>query len=82
MRIYKDDKKTELTEVICNCCGKKCSVENGILKEGCLQVELPFGYFSKKDGQTHRFDLCEACYEKFSETFVVPAECEERTEMI
>ena len=39
MRKYLDENKMELDSVICNYCGKKLLVENGILKEGCLEVD-------------------------------------------
>ena len=29
-------------------------------------------YFSHKDGVTHSFDLCEACYDKLIGTFAIP----------
>ena len=64
MRKYLDETNRELASVICNYCGKELLVENGILKEGCLKVDASFGYFSRKDGQNHKFDLCEDCYEK------------------
>ena len=62
MRKYLDETNRELDSVICNYCGKNLLVENGILKEGCLEVDHAFGYFSRKDGQNHHFDLCEDCF--------------------
>ena len=57
MRIYMDDNRQELVSVICNRCKKELKVENGIVKEGCFHAEAAFGYFSKKDGIKHFFDL-------------------------
>ena len=39
MRIYSEQKETELVQVACNCCGKNLLVENGFLKEECIHVE-------------------------------------------
>ena len=40
-----------------------------------LTVEKEWGYFSdKKDGRIHRMDICESCYEKMVEKFVIPPE--------
>ena len=72
MRKYKNGKK--LLQVICNQCNKEMKVENGYLKEGCFQADYVFGYFSKKYGMRHRFDLCENYYEKMLEKFSIPVE--------
>ena len=53
--------------------------ENGKLQQvicnGC-------GYFSRKDGLRHRFDLCEDCYDKWIHTFAVPVEEMPETELL
>ncbi|HKM04338.1 MAG TPA: hypothetical protein VJZ04_07040 [Lachnospiraceae bacterium] len=74
MRIYLDEQKTELFSVICNMCGKEMTVEGQILKEGCFHGDHTFGYFSNKDGQTHKFDLCEECYDKIVKRFKISIE--------
>ena len=80
MRVYEE--KRELTEIVCNACGKKMLVENGILKEECIHVEHDFGFFGEKDGESDRFDLCEACYEKLISGFAVPVDRRERKELL
>ena len=82
MRKYLDENKVELVSVICNHCGKELLVKNGILNEGCLEVHAPFGYFSKRDGQIHHFDLCEDCYEKMIAGFRIPVENQEVKEFL
>ena len=82
MRIYMDENKKELVSVICNRCKKELKVENGMLKEGCFCGDTPFGYFSKKDGMKHFFDLCEECYDKMVSGFAIPVEEEEVNELI
>ena len=82
MRKYLDENNTKLISVICNNCKKELLVENGILKEGCLDVTADFGYFSKKDGQIHSFDLCEECYDKMIARFRIPVDCREETELL
>ena len=76
------ERENELAAVICNCCNKKMLVENGILKEECIHIEHDFGYFSKRDGETHSFDLCEDCYGKIIAGFKLPVESEERKELL
>lgn len=82
MRIYFDDKKTELAKVVCNCCGRELLVNNGFLKEECVHVEHDFGFFGEADGESQKFDLCETCYQKIIAKFSVPVEKWERTELL
>ena len=80
MRKYKSD--GELETVICNCCGKKLAVRDGVLREGGLPVEHTWDYFSEKDGEIHRFDLCEECYDEIIGTFRISVEVEEMREFL
>ncbi len=61
-------------KVICNQCQKELKLEKGYLKEGCFSINYSFGYFSKKDGVRHKFDLCEECYDKLVAQFRIPVE--------
>ena len=70
MRKYKGG---QLDCVICNCCGKKLVVKDGILREGAVSFEHCWDYSSEKDGEIHRFDLCEECYDA-----VISAVCHSR----
>lgn len=82
MRKFAEMGGGELTEVRCNCCGRKMTMDNGIVKEGCVRAEIPFGYFSDKDGQVHVFDLCETCYDQMTAGFCIPVETKEKTEYL
>lgn len=82
MREYQDGKEAELTGILCNCCKKKMAVEGNMVKEGICSVKVTWGYFSGKDGETHRFDLCEQCYDKLVKTFLVPVEVETENELL
>lgn len=77
-----NERENELAAVVCNCCNKKLPVENGILKEECIHITHDFGYFSKRDGETHSFDLCEDCYAKIIAGFKIPVESRERKELL
>ena len=61
----------ELEKIICNKCGKEIVVTRGIPQEDVLDIEKQWGYFSEKDGQTDRFDICEDCYEEWIESFLI-----------
>ena len=70
MKIYDENKK--LKKMFCNQCGRQLRTENGMLMEAAYEGRHNFGYFSHKDGVTHSFDLCEACYDKLIGTFAIP----------
>lgn len=72
----------KLTQVRCNGCGRELKVENEIIREGCFTADVRFGYFSRKDGVRHKFDLCEDCYDKRIGTFAIPVEEEPETEFL
>lgn len=76
MRKYRIQETEEVTKIICNKCGKEIAVENGIAREDVLSVEKRWGYFSEKDNEVHRFDLCESCYDEIVAAFQIPAEIE------
>ncbi len=82
MKKFLKMEESRLESVVCNACGRKLKVENGDLRETCVSVDQTFGYFSRKDGVRHRFDLCEDCYDKWIKTFAVPVEESEETELL
>ena len=48
----------------CNACGKEQAVSTEGIQEEFLKIQKTWGYFSEKDGEVHRFSLCEACYDR------------------
>lgn len=71
MRIYKNKQSGELEKVICNKCKREIIAENGIIKEGVMNIKCDWDYFSNKDGQSHSFDLCEKCYDEIIKDFAL-----------
>ncbi len=82
MRKYEEGQGRKLTEVVCNRCGRRLKVENGYLREDCIAVDKTFGYFSRKDGISTHFDLCEDCFDELAAQFAVPAETDVETELL
>ena len=72
----------ELKQVKCNQCGKELLVEDGILKEGCFSIDYKFDYFSNKDGYIYSLDLCENCFDNWTEKFKFPVEISETKEFL
>ena len=80
MRKY--GKNGRLETVVCNMCGKKIVVKEGIVREGAAMIDYAWDYFSEKDGEVHHFDLCEACYDELVSQFRIPVDTEEHTELL
>ena len=79
MKKYENGK---LIKVVCNQCGREIKTEKEIIKEGICSVEMDWGYFSDKDGESHKFDLCEKCYDFLMRNFLIPVEISRRTELL
>lgn len=77
MRRYQTKETKEVTKYICNKCGREIPADNGYPEEGVFSVDYSWGYFSEKDGERHRFDLCEQCYDELLRSFRIPAEITE-----
>lgn len=71
-----------MQELFCNMCGNKQKMESDILMEDTLEITKQWGYFSRKDGEIHRFCLCENCYDKLIKRFVIPVEIKNTTEYL
>lgn len=69
-------------KLMCNMCGKKLLRDNDIPLEDYVVVRKAWGYFSKKDGVTQKFVLCEACCDMLTKRFKIPADVTETTELL
>lgn len=61
----------EVSKIVCNRCGREIPVVKGVPQEDFLEVEKRWGYFSEKDNQVDRFELCEDCYDEFVKGFQI-----------
>lgn len=66
----------------CNMCGKEILFENGLPKEDYLYMKKDWGYFSRKDGETHEIVLCEKCYDAFNAELPTPASVSNTKELL
>lgn len=64
----------EIQNIICNRCGRVIPVVGGVPQEDVLEVTKRWGYFSNKDNQEDKFDLCEACYDEIVGEFRIKIE--------
>jgi [ribosomal protein S18]-alanine N-acetyltransferase len=59
-------------DMICNKCGKEI-----IGYSDYLEIEKLWSYYSSKDFDTHKFNLCEECYDELVGSFKIPVHIEE-----
>ena len=69
----KYNKNGQLETLICNGCGKKLAVSQGIIREGAISIDHVWD---------HHFDLCEECYDQMINRFRIPVSIEEQTEYL
>lgn len=53
--------------MICNFCGKTL---NEIDENNLGNIQMPFFYGSKRDGDLMKFSLCSECYDKLADEFI------------
>lgn len=82
MRKNSKVKKENIKVIQCNVCGKEIQIENDILKEDIFEVTKEWGYFSKKDLEVHKFNICEECYDKIVSQFKIPISIKNKKEAI
>ena len=66
-----------LLSVVCNRCGKKLAVKEGILRGRAAHLMWHGTIFSEKDGEVHHFDLCEECCDGVTREFLIEADRED-----
>ncbi len=82
MRRYSNDNSNNVIEAKCNVCGRDLKLKNGMIMEGNMSIDYAWGYFSDKDGEVHKFDICQKCYDKFVKSFVIPVDIAENSELL
>ena len=69
-------------EIKCNICGRKMNKVRDVFQEDFITIGKKWGYFSKKDGETHKFVICEKCYDHMVKKFSIQPEVAESVEML
>lgn len=67
--------------VNCSRCRKQIQIA-GLHREEYIEITKTWGYFSKKDGETHHFILCESCYDELTASFIENIERKEEVELL
>lgn len=72
MKRYKKivTKTDKVNEVVCNRCRKLC-MAGGVVCADYVEIEVAWGYYSSKDGERHKCDICEKCYDEFIKDFKI-----------
>ena len=82
MEAMENRMEKKVYEVYCNSCGKRIETTDSTKREDYISIKKEWGYFSKKDLQVHKFNLCEECYDRITSSFAVPVEISEKTEVM
>ena len=82
MKENQENMKDYLDKIICNKCGRELTVENQIPREDYIMVRKQWGYFSEKDGKTYSFVLCEECSDRLVQSFIIPVDVQDTTELL
>lgn len=69
-------------KLICNFCGQVVKADNQTAKQDYVHIKKEWGYFSRKDGQTHQLVICEACYDKLITQVALPVKIEDTKELL
>ncbi len=87
-KIKKEVEDTKLVAIVCNKCGKEIQASDFVkqevdeeikerLMDACVfSVKKTWGYGSNHDLEHHKFDLCEACYDEWINSFAIPIKIE------
>ena len=73
--------------MMCNGCGKSINTGSDMDKdiiylEDFVKIRKEWGYFSKKDGETHELILCEECYDRLCKNLTIPVNVKETAELL
>lgn len=73
--------------MMCNGCGKNINTGSDndkdiIYLEDFVKIRKEWGYFSKKDGETHELILCEECYDRLCKNLTIPVNVKETAELL
>jgi ribosomal-protein-alanine N-acetyltransferase len=71
----------DMRDVVCNFCGENLE-QRGKGMVDYVPVEKNWGYFSSKDGERHRFCICERCYDKLVISMNIPPQIDVSGEMV
>ena len=71
MKTYVTETKEcqKLDKVFCNKCGQNADHH---ANKDWASMEVSWGYFSSKDLEHHKWDICEDCYDEFVSAFKHP----------
>lgn len=70
MKKYAKKLKEVVSSVVCNRCGEE------VRPDQAWPMDYYFGYFSRKDTQEHKSDICEDCYDFIIKDFKIPPSIE------
>lgn len=58
-----------ISSVYCNVCGKEIRADDRGYYPDFVHIDKTWNYFSNKDGEVQKIDICEECWDRFTASF-------------
>lgn len=62
MKTYKKKTVKVTDKILCDCCGKDCTITEPVGDYEYAELSATWGYFSEQDGIQYDIHLCESCF--------------------
>lgn len=69
-------------KLCCNRCGRILQQGEKMAEQDFVVIRKQWGYFSKQDGKTMEFCVCEDCMEQWTKEFLIPVKLYDTTELL
>lgn len=67
MKTYKKKLTKVVDQILCDCCGQSCTIEEPCKEYEYATIEATWGYFSNQDGTEYNIEICEHCFNEVLE---------------
>ncbi len=72
MKVETQAEQQHTRQIVCNMCGQPIPQVTKNHQADYLYLSKEWGYFSNKDLTKHTIRVCEACYDKWIQSFAIP----------
>ena len=62
MKTYKKKSVQVVHEILCDSCGKNCTITEPCHEHEYAEISATWGYFSNQDGLQYDIQICETCF--------------------
>lgn len=62
MKTYKKKTVKTVDKILCDSCGKNCTITEPVEEHEYAELSATWGYFSNQDGLQYDIQICETCF--------------------